>query len=81
MFIICCIFAHTYIQSYIKIMDKSFRQRVIDMNLGDKIIIAISQVGYTTIRSYAYEIGFAYQRKYTTHRDVNDRTYTIERVA
>lgn len=62
-------------------MEKSLRQRVIDMAVGDKIIVPIIEVGYTTIRSYASDLGFAFQRTYTTHRNKADRTYTIERTA
>lgn len=58
----------------------SFRQAVIDMKTGDQIIIPIDTIGYTTIRSYASDLGFAYNRKYSTHRNREDRTYTIIRV-
>lgn len=58
----------------------SFRQAVIDMKTGDQIIIPIDTIGYTTIRSYASDLGFAYNRKYSTHRNREDRTYTITRI-
>ena len=59
----------------------SFRQRILNMEMGESITIPIEEVGYTTIRSYASDLGFAYLRKYTTHRNRVDRTYTITRTA
>jgi len=58
---------------------KSFRQRILDLEVGDRIIIPVDEVGYTTIRSYASDLGFAYKRRYTTHRNRVERTYTISR--
>ena len=58
----------------------SFRQRVIDMEVGDSITIPVGAVGYTTIRGYASDLGFAYNRKYCTHRNREDRTYAITRI-
>ena len=43
--------------------------------------VYIKEVGYTTIRSYASDLSFAYQRRYKTHRNRVDRTYTIIREA
>ena len=60
---------------------KSFRQRIIDLEIGGRLIIPVDEVGYTTIRSYASDLGFAYQRKYSTHRNREERTYTITRTA
>lgn len=62
-------------------MDKtSFRARVINMQRGESITIPVEQVGYTTIRGYASDLGFAYKRKYSTHRNRAERTYTITRI-
>ena len=61
--------------------NRSFRQRIIDMNRGESITIPVEQVGYTTIRGYASDLGFAYKRKYSTHRNREERTYTITRIA
>lgn len=58
----------------------SFRQRVIDMEVGDSITIPVEEVGYTTIRGYASDLGFAYKRKYSTHRNRAERTHTITRI-
>lgn len=63
-------------------MDKtSFRQRVINMEKGESITIPVEEVGYTTIRSYASDLGFAYNRRYSARRNRAERTYTITRTA
>ena len=59
----------------------SFRKKIIDMQRGESITISVEQIGYTTIRGYASDLGFAFQRKYSTHRNREDRTYTITRIA
>ncbi len=59
----------------------SFRRRIIDMEAGESITIPVAEVGYTTIRGYASDLGFAYQRKYSTHRNRAERTYTITRIS
>lgn len=62
-------------------MDKtSLRQRVIDMQVGDSITIPAEEAGYTTIRGYASDLGFAYKRKYSTHRNREERSHTITRI-
>lgn len=60
---------------------QSFRQRIIAMQRGESITVPVEQVGYTTIRGYASDLGFAYKRKYSTHRNRAERTYTITRIA
>ena len=57
----------------------SFRQRIINMEMGESITISVEEVGYTTIRGYASDLGFAFNRKYSTHRNRVERTYTITR--
>ena len=59
----------------------SFRKRVIDMEVGESITIPVDVVGYTTIRGYASDLGFAYNRRYTTHRNREERSHTITRTA
>ncbi len=61
--------------------NKSFRQRVIEMEVGASLTIPVNEIGYTTIRSYASDLGFAYNRKYSAHRNREARTYTITRTA
>lgn len=51
------------------------------MEVGESITIPIEEVGYTTIRGYASDLGFAYNRKYSTHRDRVNRTHTITRIS
>lgn len=58
----------------------SFRRRVIEMEMGESITIPVTEVGYTTIRGYASDLGFAFNRKYSTHRNKEERTYTITRI-
>lgn len=63
-------------------MDKtSFRQVILNMEVGESLTIPVEEIGYTTIRSYASDLGFAYQRKYSTHRNRVERTHTITRTA
>lgn len=59
----------------------SFRRRIINLNRGESITVPVEQVGYTTIRGYASDLGFVYKRKYSTHRNREERTYTITRIA
>ena len=58
----------------------SFRQRILNMEMGESLTIPVDEVGYTTIRTYASDLGFAYLRKYTTRRNRQERTYTIKRL-
>lgn len=58
----------------------SFRSRVINMQRGESITIPVTEIGYTTVRSYASDLGFAFNRRYTAHRNRAERTYTITRI-
>ena len=60
---------------------QSFRQRVIDMKVGETFTISADSVGETTVRSYASDLGWRLNRKYVARRDREARTYTIERTA
>ena len=51
------------------------------MEVGETITIPVSEYGYTTIRGYASDLGFAANRKYSTRRNRESRTYTIIRMA
>ena len=61
--------------------NKSFRKQVIEMEIGASLTIPVTEIGYTTIRGYASDLGFAYNRRYSTHRNREERTYTITRTA
>lgn len=61
--------------------NKSLRARVLDLEPGEAITIPVTDYGYTTIRSYASDLGFATQRKFTARRNRELRTYTITRIA
>ena len=76
------IFAHTYKTKVIN-MDKntSLRARVLAMEVGEEITVPVTEYGYTTIRGYASDLGFAANRKYSTRRNRESRTYTIIRMA
>lgn len=51
------------------------------LGIGEQLTIPISLYGYTTIRSYASDLGFAINGKFRTRRNKVDRTYTIIREA
>lgn len=61
--------------------NKSLRASILDLAVGESITISLDSYGYTTIRSYASELGFAAQRKFTTARNRENRTNTITRLA
>lgn len=60
---------------------KSLRQRIVELGVGETIVIPVKEHSYTTIRSYASDLGFAMNRNYSTHRNREARTYTIIRNA
>ena len=63
-----------------KFMTKvSLRQRVLEMKIGERIVVPVKEHSYTTIRSYASDLGFATGRTYSTCRNREERTYTIIR--
>lgn len=72
-----CTYLHTNIGNYMTKM--SLRQRVLRMGIGEKITIPVKEHSYTTIRSYASDLGFATGRSYSTRRNREERTYTIIR--
>lgn len=57
----------------------SLRAQIVKMQVGEQLTIPVTDYGYTTIRSYASDLGFAYKRKYSTRRNRQERTYTIVR--
>ena len=57
--------------------NKSLRAQVLDLAVNEELTIPVTLYGYTTIRSYASELGFAANRKYKTSRNKEARTYTI----
>lgn len=59
----------------------SLREQVLKMQVGEQLTIPVTEYGYTTIRSYASDLGFAYNRKYSTKRNREERTYTIVRIS
>ena len=61
--------------------NKSLRAQVLDLEINEELTIPVTLYGYTTIRSYASELGFAANRKYKTSRNTEARTYTIKRIS
>ena len=61
--------------------NKSLRAQVLDLAVNEGLTIPVTLYGYTTIRSYASELGFAANRKFKTSRNKENRTYTITRIA
>lgn len=61
--------------------NKSLRASILEMGIGEELTIPISLYGYTTIRSYASDLGFAINGKFRTRRNKVERTYTIIREA
>lgn len=52
-----------------------------ELAVGEELTIPVSLYGYTTIRSYASDLGFAINGKFRTKRNKVARTYTITREA
>jgi glutamate formiminotransferase len=61
--------------------NKSLRAQVLGLAVGEELTIPISLYGYTTIRSYASDLGFAINGRFRTRRNKVERTYTIIREA
>ena len=61
--------------------NKSLRASILDLAVGEELTIPVSLYGYTTIRSYASDLGFAINGKFRTKRNKVARTYTITREA
>lgn len=83
--ILCFVDIYTYLCTYqqtkiANFMAKlSLRQRVLEMKIGERIVVPVKEHAYTTIRSYASDLGFATGRTYSTSRNREERTYTIIR--
>lgn len=63
------------------VTNKSLRAQVLDLEVNEELTIPITLYGYTTIRSYASDLGFAANRKFSSRRNRAERTYTIKRLA
>ena len=61
--------------------NKSLSASILDLAVNEELTIPITLYGYTTIRSYASDLGFATERKFRTKRNREDRTYTVTRLA
>lgn len=63
------------------VKNKSLRASILELAVGEELTIPVSLYGYTTIRSYASDLGFAINGKFRTKRNKVERTYTITREA
>lgn len=59
----------------------SLRSLVADLEVGEVLTIPSSLYGYTTIRSYAYELGLILNRKFKSSLDRSTQTYSITRLS
>ena len=51
------------------------------MNIGDRVTVSIDEYGYNTVRRYACDLGTYLDRRYSTHVNRTDRTYTVTRLS
>lgn len=58
---------------------KSLRRQLVEMQEGESLVVPLDDYGYSTIRSYASDLGFLLKRRYSANRNRKDRTYTITR--
>ena len=58
---------------------KSLRDRFREMEIGETTEVCIGCYGYTTVRTYASELGFMLGRRYSVHLDRESRNYQITR--
>lgn len=63
------------------VKSKSLRASILELAVGEELTIPVSLYGYTTIRTYASDLGFAINGKFRTKRNKVARTYTITREA
>ena len=61
--------------------NKSLRASILELGVGEQLTIPVSAYGYTTIRSYASDLGFAIGGKFRVKRNKTERTHTITREA
>jgi hypothetical protein len=61
--------------------DTPLLTRLREMNIGDKVTVSIDTYGYNTVRRYACDLGVFLDRRYSTHVNRADRTYTVTRLS
>lgn len=57
----------------------NLRGRMLDMVPGEQL--EVRDFSYTTIRSYCSDLGWAYDRKYSSRRNREAKSVTITRVS
>ena len=60
--------------------NNSIRGRLIEMEPGAVLAFPLEVIGATTIRSYASDLSFLLDRKYSTRRDRDARQTIVTRV-
>lgn len=60
---------------------ESVRKRIVNLALGQSITFSLSDVCYTTLRSYAYNVGVQTGYLYKSSLNRKARTLTITRTA
>lgn len=48
---------------------------------GGQLVVSVGDFAYTTIRSTCADLSWQYRRKYSCHRNREDRTYTVTRIS
>lgn len=57
----------------------SLRSRMSGMAVGETLVVPLGTYSWTTVRSYASDLGWVLERKYSVHRDRDARTYNVTR--
>ena len=60
--------------------NNSIRNRLIEMEPGAVLTFPIEVIGSSTIRSYASDLSFLLDRKYSTRRDRDARQIIVTRI-
>lgn len=47
--------------------------------VGESLVVPLDAYSWTTVRSYASDLGWVHERKYSVHRDRKNRSYTVTR--
>lgn len=59
----------------------NLRGSICEMEVGDELHVSAEDFAYTTIRSTCSEMGWQLRRRYKSHRNTEDYSYTITRLS
>lgn len=59
----------------------SLRQRFLDLQEGESMLVSLDEYAMTTVRNYASDLAFASGRTFTCNRDHATRSYKVTRLA